>query len=407
MFKKLFLLLLFSFYTCNVNLSASENAPLEVPPSFIKAYLKTAFFIVFVSGIITIMKKIHALLNPVNDGSYTSLETKLMTSNNQIFYGNIIEPIQRLIELLKVIPAAEPCNGGFCNRFMSLFCFRSNVHSIDPELRKLLQNGYILYGPSGHGKNFVIQEMKNILAKSFDVANQSIPFMFVNGDFNTKYVGGAAHNWKNTIDDLRKCIQKTPKKIGFLVIDECEKLFAKRTESRSTENPLTHILSTIEGFNIDETCKIIIIGLTNLIEYIDFALISRFQTIYFVQPEDSLKKIVKEKLNSMKIDIPNLIQFVEQGGLVTKQLKMESNLFTSYASAPLAPRDVDWITREIFAVWAVSQERKDCKTQAEMVKAFSQCSSDEKSGYFDKAFTIDWNETPPVLYSNSLKLSFN
>ncbi len=403
MLKKLFLLFLLFFHIGKVNISASENVPLKVEEvsSVFRVFLKMGFFIVFTAVTISIIKKIYVWFNPVNDDSYKSFERKLMVQNHQKFCGEIIEPIQKLINVLKTIPVTESCG----SRFMSWVYSRSNENSINPELCKLLQKGYILYGPPGHGKNYVIQEMKNIFAKDPDPANQKIPFMCVNGDFSTKYAGGAAHNWKQTIDDLKKCIQKTPKKIGFLVIDECEKLFAKRTENSGSENLLGNILSTVDGFITDFSCKIVIIGLTNLIEYIDSGMISRCQTIYFIQSQDNLKGIIKEKLNSMKVDIPELTKFIDNGGLVLKQLKDKD--FYYYDNTSVTPRDLDWVSSEIFTEWCNSQQNKKYQTQDNLVQAFNECSSDEKSSYFKKAFTIVLNNKPPLLYSNSLKLVFN
>lgn len=381
MFKKLFLLLLFSFYTCNVSLIASENAPLEVKTNVVGQLVKVSLIISFSILITSIIIKLYNRFNIVDDGSYKSFEKNFITSNDQKFFGDILTPIQEIIEILKSIPA-------------------SNSSKIDLGLHQRLQKVYILHGPPGHGKNYVTQEMKNTLAKDSDSANQNIPFMVITGDPHNKYAGGAADNWRATIKDLKSAIIKTPKKIGFLVIDECEQFFGNKS-SELAASLLSLILTTIDGFNTDYDCKIIILGLTNKIDVIANSIISRSQTILYQQPKKNIAKIIEEKLSSMNIDIPDLKKFVDCGGCIVKYFKEEKA-----CGLEMSVRDLEWISNEVFAKW-VLQNKTRYNDQSEMVKVFQNCSSDEKQSYFNKAFTIDWNTKPPILYSNSLKLAVN
>jgi Asp-tRNA(Asn)/Glu-tRNA(Gln) amidotransferase C subunit len=395
MLKELLLLFLVSFYACNVNF-ASENVPLEVRST---VSLKKISFFIFCSVLtIIILRKIIFYFYPTNDGSYNSFEKKLMLQNDQKFFGEIPQSINNIIHLLKLIPSVQSPN-----YFKSFF--NSNSVGIDPDLHTLLQKGYLIHGPSGHGKNFVIQEMKNILTKDQDdLANGQIPFMLIHGDLNTKYVGGAADNWKKTIDDLKRHIKKSPKRIGFLVIDECEQLFFLRGKDNYSGSIVNNILSTVDGFNTDLSCKLIIIGLTNMPDCIDLGIMSRCHTIRYTQSKENLKRINKDKLASLEIDSAILAEFCDKNGKIVKFFKPKSFLSNeSSLGYAITPRDLDWISSEIFVQWASEQKRDNNKTQSQLVKEFKECSCEDKDRYFQQAFTIDWKASQPLLYSNNIK----
>ena len=158
-----------------------------------------------------------------------------------------------------------------------------------------LPTGILLAGPPGTGKTLLVKTMAECL---------DIPVISVSGSsFVEMYVGvGAARVRKlfETARKLEKCI---------IFIDEIDAVGANRNKDNNSEraNTLNQLLVEMDGF--DETSNIMIFAATNLIKFLDPALLrsGRFDKKVFFDPPNFSEREDIFKLYMNKIILPENI----------------------------------------------------------------------------------------------------
>jgi cell division protease FtsH len=158
-----------------------------------------------------------------------------------------------------------------------------------------LPKGILLAGPPGTGKTLLVKTMSEYL---------DIPVLSVSGSsFVEVYVGvGAARVRKlfSKARELEKCI---------IFIDEIDAVGSKRNIGNNSEkaNTLNQLLVEMDGF--DDTSNIMIFAATNLIKFLDPALLrsGRFDKKIFFDPPNFIERKEIFKLYMEDVKLPNNI----------------------------------------------------------------------------------------------------
>ncbi|MDO8058021.1 AAA family ATPase ['Opuntia sp.' phytoplasma] len=154
--------------------------------------------------------------------------------------------------------------------------------------------GIILYGPPGTGKTH--------LAEAFARESGLSVFSLSSSDFSKTYVGEAPRLIENIFIEARK---KFP---SIILIDECESVFRSRASNSLTTdhgNVIAAFLSYLEGVHEDKERPVFIIAMTNILEEIDSAILSRFDKRIKVDLWDfsSIQEFLKLKAIDYKLDL--------------------------------------------------------------------------------------------------------
>ncbi|MDV3166081.1 MAG: ATP-binding protein, partial ['Waltheria sp.' little leaf phytoplasma] len=154
--------------------------------------------------------------------------------------------------------------------------------------------GIILYGPPGTGKTH--------LAEAFARESGLSVFSLSSSDFSKTYVGEAPRLIENIFIEARK---KFP---SIILIDECESVFRSRVSNSLTTdhgNVIAAFLSYLEGVHEDKERPVFIIAMTNILEEIDSAILSRFDKRIKVDLWDfsSIQEFLKLKAIDYKLDL--------------------------------------------------------------------------------------------------------
>ena len=161
-----------------------------------------------------------------------------------------------------------------------------------------LPKGVLLTGPPGTGKTLLVKTM----AKKLD-----IPIISAAGSsFVEMYVGvGAAR--------IRALFQKAKKKRRCIIfIDELDAVGSRREIDRNSEraSTLNQLLVEMDGF--DASDKILVFAATNLIKYLDPALLrsGRFDKKIFFEPPNFLERKSMFELYLGDIELPRKLSYV-------------------------------------------------------------------------------------------------
>ncbi|MDV3199503.1 MAG: AAA family ATPase, partial [Candidatus Phytoplasma australasiaticum] len=154
--------------------------------------------------------------------------------------------------------------------------------------------GIILYGPPGTGKTY--------LAEAFARESGLSVFTLSSSDFSKTYVGEAPRLIENLFMEARK---KFP---SIILIDECESVFRSRSSNSLTTdhgNIVAAFLSYLEGVHEDKEKPVFIVAMTNILEEIDSAILSRFDKRIKVDLWDlpSIQEFLKLKAKDYKLDL--------------------------------------------------------------------------------------------------------
>ncbi|MDO8057562.1 AAA family ATPase [Candidatus Phytoplasma gossypii] len=154
--------------------------------------------------------------------------------------------------------------------------------------------GIILYGPPGTGKTH--------LAEAFARESGLSVFSLSSSDFSKTYVGEAPRLIENIFIEARK---KFP---SIILIDECESVFRSRVSNSLTTdhgNVIAAFLSYLEGVHEDKERPVFVIAMTNILEEIDSAILSRFDKRIKVDLWDfsSIQEFLKLKAIDYKLDL--------------------------------------------------------------------------------------------------------
>ncbi|MDO8030040.1 AAA family ATPase ['Planchonia careya' phytoplasma] len=154
--------------------------------------------------------------------------------------------------------------------------------------------GIILYGPPGTGKTY--------LAEAFARESGLSVFTLSSSDFSKTYVGEAPRLIENLFMEARK---KFP---SIILIDECESVFRSRSSNSLTTdhgNIVAAFLSYLEGVHEDKEKPVFIVAMTNILEEIDSAILSRFDKRIKVDLWDlpSIREFLKLKAKDYKLDL--------------------------------------------------------------------------------------------------------
>ena len=156
---------------------------------------------------------------------------------------------------------------------------------------------YKVLGPPGTGKTLLVKTM----SKELD-----IPIVSAAGsEFVEMYVGvGAAR--------IRKLFKKAKSKGKCIVfIDELDAVGSKRNLSSNSEraSTLNQLLVEMDGF--DNSDGIMIFAATNLIKYLDPALLrsGRFDKKIFFDPPNSSERKAMFKMYLEDIELPNILSY--------------------------------------------------------------------------------------------------
>ncbi|MDO8064099.1 AAA family ATPase, partial [Candidatus Phytoplasma bonamiae] len=154
--------------------------------------------------------------------------------------------------------------------------------------------GIILYGPPGTGKTH--------LAEAFARESGLSVFALSSSDFSKTYVGEAPRLIENLFIEARK---KFP---SIILIDECESVFRSRASDSLTNdhgNVVAAFLSYLEGVHEDKEKPVFIVAMTNILEEIDSAILSRFDKRIKVDLWDlpSIQEFLKLKAINYKLDL--------------------------------------------------------------------------------------------------------
>ncbi|MDO8023790.1 AAA family ATPase [Candidatus Phytoplasma fabacearum] len=159
---------------------------------------------------------------------------------------------------------------------------------------KKFPKGIILYGPPGTGKTH--------LAEAFARESGLSVFSLSSSDFSKTYVGEAPRLIENLFIEARK---KFP---SIILIDECESVFRSRSSNSLTNdhgNVIAAFLSYLEGVHEDKEKPVFIVAMTNILEEIDSAILSRFDKRIKVDLWDfsSIQEFLKLKAINYKLDL--------------------------------------------------------------------------------------------------------
>ena len=158
-----------------------------------------------------------------------------------------------------------------------------------------LPNGVLLAGPPGTGKTLLVKTMAECL---------DIPVISVSGSsFVEMYVGVGASRVRKLFEKARgleKCI---------IFIDEIDAVGGHRNKDNNSEraNTLNQLLVEMDGF--DETSNIMIFAATNLIKFLDPALLrsGRFDKKVFFDPPNFSERKDIFKLYMSGVSLPENI----------------------------------------------------------------------------------------------------
>ena len=174
------------------------------------------------------------------------------------------------------------------------------INPWNPKYRKLIQennvqmpNGFMLYGPPGNGKTYLVMAI---------AAQMGIPMLELDlSAIGSKYAYETENTIKYIFDELEK-LYKNTKKPSILFMDELDSICANRASS-NTDWKKDQINAILKLTNNASQKGIILIGATNLIEDLDPAIMrtGRFdKKIEIALPNeeerlDILTKLVKNR----------------------------------------------------------------------------------------------------------------
>ena len=170
-----------------------------------------------------------------------------------------------------------------------------------------LPKGILLAGPPGTGKTLLVKTLAESL---------NIPIISVSGSsFVEKYVGVGAARVRELFQKAKEEIKKDSKKGTngkcIIFIDELDAIGGKRNMDNNSEraSTLNQLLVEMDGF--DDFDGVMVFGATNLIKYLDPALMrsGRFdKKIFFDAPNFSERKSMFE-LYLKDVDMPRELSF--------------------------------------------------------------------------------------------------
>ncbi|WIA07733.1 MAG: ATP-dependent Zn protease [Candidatus Phytoplasma cynodontis] len=166
---------------------------------------------------------------------------------------------------------------------------KDNENNLPINFNYVKPRGFLLYGPSGIGKTFLIKALSN----ECNDQNNYVHFFYVDpAMFQSQYVEAS----EVMINNFCKKIEQYKKSIVF--IDEIDVFSNKDNKNKTSIYGITDILmNKIDGFKDNEQ-KIIVIGATNNLNKIDKSLRIRFDKEIYIgflknkEIEEFLKHIV-------------------------------------------------------------------------------------------------------------------
>ena len=165
------------------------------------------------------------------------------------------------------------------------------------EWKVKLPKGILLCGPPGTGKTLLVKTMSKVL---------DIPIVSAAGsEFVEMYVGVGAARVRNLFKKAKK------NKHCIIFIDELDAVGSRRNIDRNSEraSTLNQLLVEMDGFEASD--KIIVFAATNLVKYLDPALLrsGRFDKKIFFDPPNFLERKSMFELYLENILIPNDLSY--------------------------------------------------------------------------------------------------
>jgi hypothetical protein len=164
---------------------------------------------------------------------------------------------------------------------------------------------FLFHGPPGNGKNWSIGHIEHKMSelvkakfkenKNFNYNISS--YILSLSKAKDPFYGNTDKTINNFFDSIIKKAKENPNNIAFILVEECNIIFAKKNEILNYQNKTeVGILNEIlKYFDIirEQGLKIIIIATTNTKNFIDKAIENRFLYKYYIEnPDKEARKII-------------------------------------------------------------------------------------------------------------------
>jgi hypothetical protein len=165
-------------------------------------------------------------------------------------------------------------------------------------------SGIVLHGPPGCGKTYAADQLVKYL---------DIPSFFVNsGSVASPYIHDSAKKISSIFD---KAIQAAP---SLLIVDEMEAYMGHRSSSSSQQHQVEEVAEFLRRIPEAIDKKVVIIAMTNLLDYIDIALLRQGRFDHKIKldlpdREDAraaLAHILSNKPKEDDLDIEPVVDFI-------------------------------------------------------------------------------------------------